>query len=404
MKRRHRANEENLRMLERAIANKDPGVKFFQLQSRSVCDLYNDDDPRAEEKNWFLSFCNKNEVERIFNPTNGADYLLKLRAEALFDSTRLERVILARKRLLGDKWSFSNHFRTKEFNKYIHLLPKKDHEVVKNVPMGFIFTFESNGYCMKTDFGNIIVVSEALRHFFYYMNLGFLNFGEIPSDVKSSSRMIAIRTMLETEAMDFELDPRGKVPKNIHNQCTNIANKQIEFIFGHEIAHHLLNHLDESNTTLRPLTRRSLEQYGEQKNHVYYNYMQKQEFEADLTALDRPIFKSKMEYQYLVLAAILFFLYLDIFEAVSNYIYPPINSQKTHPKPLERFWNVYNSTKKDFHLFSEEQIMEFLNMTTEYKEYLIREHIPYNIDLYEMYGSIYLGQWRGEKLIDRVDY
>ncbi|MBV6715878.1 hypothetical protein [Paenibacillus chitinolyticus] len=404
MKRRHKANEENLRMLERAIANKDPGVKHFQLQSRSISDLYNDDDPRAEEKNWFLSFCNKNEVERIFNPISGADYLLKLRAEALFDSTRLERVILARKRLLGDKWSFSNHFRTKEFNKYIHFLPEEDREVIKEVPMGFLFTFEANGYCMKTEFGNIIVVSEALRHFFYYMNLGFLNFGEIPSDVRSSSRMIAIRTMLETEAMDFELDPRGKVPKNIHNQCTNIANKQIEFIFGHEIAHHLLNHLDENNTTQRPLTRGSLEQYGKRKNHVYYNYLQKQEFDADLTALDRPIFKSRMEYQYLVLAAILFFLYLDIFEAVSNYIYPPINSQKTHPKPLERFWNVYNSTKNGFDLFSEEQIMEFLNMTTEYKEYLIREHIPYNIDLYEMYGSIYLGQWRGKKLVDRVDY
>lgn len=42
------------------------------------------------------------------------------------------------------------------------------------------------------------------------MNLTFLSFSEIkiPDNVKSASLKIAIRTMIQTEALDFDIDHR----------------------------------------------------------------------------------------------------------------------------------------------------------------------------------------------------
>ncbi|MOA07752.1 hypothetical protein D3C78_1274690 [compost metagenome] len=34
----------------------------------------------------------------------------------------------------------------------------------------------------------------------------------------------------------------------------------------------------------------------------------------------------------------------------------------------------------------------------------LMEDVAVNFESYEFYGSIYLGSWRGKKLVDRVDY
>ncbi|WP_339289778.1 hypothetical protein [Paenibacillus sp. FSL E2-0201] len=413
--RKHRANEENLRLINRILDAKDPEdlklIKFYNTAIVPIDELFHESDPQAEEKNWFIPICNKEEINRIFNPQDASDYLLKFRAEALFDSYRLQRVVLARKKNSSGKWLFSEHFSTEEVDSYTEHLSQEDKERIKDIPKGFIFTFEANGVCVKTEYGNVIVVSEVLKHFFYYMNLWFFSFGDknVPSDVSFSALIIAIRTMLETEAADFELDPRGEVPRNIHKNCKRHANKQIEFIFGHEIAHHLLNHLDEGETIQRPLhVKRNLhneENIDQQtQNQTIYSYRQNQEFEADLEAVNRPNFQSDFEFDFLVQSGVLFFLYLDIFETVSHYMYPPGNRVKTHPDPIDRLWNLYNKTSEKIKLFSREDLMSAIKTCEMAKEYIINEHLPYNIELYENYGSVYLGSWRGKELIDRVDY
>jgi len=44
-----------------------------------------------------------------------------------------------------------------------------------------------------------------------------------------------------------------------------------------------------------------------------------------------------------------------------------------------------------------------LKWSEKYKESL-SEDVALNIESYESYGSMYLAQWRGKVLVDRVDY
>ena len=403
---KHRANAENLRKIQQVIESDNPDLlKLLNFHETAIIhedELFPESDPLASQKNWYIPICNKEEVNRIFNPQNASDYLLKLRADALFESYRLQRVIMARKNKLGEKWVFSEHFSMKEVNHYIENLSEDDRKKIESVPIGYIFTFETNGLCIKTEYGNIITVSESMKYFLYFMNLFFFDFDiDVPDDVRFSSLLIALRTMLETESTDFELDPRGEVPDDIHLECQRQTEKQIEFIFGHEIAHHLLNHLENGDTVAFSLYTNK-EHTGE--SHTVYNFRQLQEFEADIEAINRPIFKYEQDLDYLVQSAILFFAYIDIFEAVENYLNPPMNSFKTHPDPIERLWRLYNSTCEKITLFSREDVERIVEKCRSIKETIITAHLPYNVETYEFYGSVYLGQWRGKELIDRVDY
>ena len=47
--------------------------------------------------------------------------------------------------------------------------------------------------------------------------------------------------------------------------------------------------------------------------------------------------------------------------------------------------------------------MILLACRDEYRKGL-KEDVALNFESYEAYGSIYLGQWRGKVLIDRVDF
>lgn len=120
---------------------------------------------------------------------------------------------------------------------------------LKRITKGFVFSNEPNGNIIQTDFGKIIIISESLQYFLYYMNLFFLEcfHQEVPDWVRIAALRIAIRIMLKKEAMDFELDPRGIIPKEIDKQLKMYTRGEIEFIIGHEYAHYYLKHLDDNN-------------------------------------------------------------------------------------------------------------------------------------------------------------
>lgn len=387
--------EQNVKALEELNSGNGP-VFFINSYSK-----IKEDENKNQLASMYRPYCNEKEISRLLNVNSAEDYLLKTRADAVFNNPRIHRVMIQRQNKYKKKWSFTDHFSKEEFNYCLDLLSENDKLKMSEVPMGFIFSNEPNGACMRTNFGNIIVVSESLKYFLFYMNLCFINFnnGEIPPDVQRAALTIAIRTMLLTESLDFELDPRGDIPKGIEIENDETVKKQLQFVISHEFAHHLLGHLDHNNLIMRNLFN-SFKSVNLQEK--FYNNSQKQEFEADIEALNILKFKHGWEFEEIVQNAIMFLIYIDVFEKVNNQIFPSFGYNRTHPDPIDRIWNLYEEVK-DRVSFDESLIERTLNFAKEIKQYL-EEDVAVNIDTYETYGSVYLGQWRGDLLVDRIDY
>lgn len=352
------------------------------------------------EKAWYYPLCNKEEINRIFNVKNTEDYLLKIRADAVLDHIRLYRVMHARMKK-SENWNFSKEFKDYKYNNYIEFLPEEFQKKANEITKGFVFNNDPNGCLMKSDYGNLILISNALEYFLFYMNLFALNFkNEVPSDVRIAALMIGIRIMLNNEALDFELDPRGIIPKEIENNINDIITKQINFVIGHELSHYFLNHLDTNNIEKRALI--TCVDSSNEKEYKFYNCNQMQEFEADEKSLLIPKY-DQYTFNEQVKSAILFFYYIDIYESAREQIYPSLNQIKTHPDGIDRIYNVYEKTK-DKLIDIDDEYIENLRVNLEETKKFLQYDIAVNMDKYEFYGSIYLGQWRGKVLVDRVDY
>ncbi len=352
------------------------------------------------EKAFYMSLCDADEIERILKVSCASDYLLKLRANATVENIRIHRVFLSRMRKHQDDWSFSKYFNTSPFDNYINQLNDGDYEIARNLSAGFIFCNGVNGRIVKTKFGNVITISESLRYFLYYMNLAFLDFGEheVPADVKGAAIKIAIRTMLQSEALDFDIDPRGDIPEPIDTECQYHTDKQLEFVIGHEYSHHFLGHLDEANIIEAPM----MDVLKSQEfKHKIYSYSQKDEFAADVDAIERPNYSFEQK-EDMLNRALFFFVYLDLFQDIREQIFPSSGGIKTHPEPIDRFYNLRDNFKGTVNL-NNENLMNLLALRDEYRKSL-KEDVALNFESYEVYGSIYLGSWRGKVLIDRVDY
>ncbi|MNF92271.1 hypothetical protein D3C84_749100 [compost metagenome] len=69
---------------------------------------------------------------------------------------------------------------------------------------------------------------------------------------------------------------------------------------------------------------------------------------------------------------------------------------------MDRFENILHHFKEEISL-DRENLENLLLFRSGIKESLM-EDVAVNFESYEFYGSIYLGSWRGKKLVDRVDY
>ena len=78
----------------------------------------------------------------------------------------------------------------------------------------------------------------------------------------------------------------------------------------------------------------------------------------------------------------------------------------TEPTLCKKF-NVYDHFEDQIVDLGKNDLDDMLEGMSYDKDWLI-DHVGYNIEWYEMYGSIYLAEpntkWRGKELIDRVDY
>lgn len=365
------------------------------------------DTPIEIQKHFYRPICNKEEIERIFNIQNAQDYLLKLRADTIVDHMRLFRVYRNKAMEQGDKWSLEKSFIGYHFINFKNNLPPDlKQKCDENITYGNIFSNEVNGFIFPTNFGIITTISDSMRYFTEFMNLGLLNFTEeVPQHVRLNALRIAIRVMLQTEALDFKMDPRGIIPEVIQKQMYHTYPFQAQFLAGHEYAHFLLGHLDNAKIEQMHLFKAMFKSHEDYRKIGAYTVSQKHEFEADLASINLPNYND-VEKQFVYEYALLWFAYLAIYEAVEDYLTPPIGYQ-THPSAISRYQNLLDKVPKYKGFNIKYYTKDLPKIIDEYKDFFI-EDIGYNCDDYETYGSAYLDapntKWRGKELIDRVDY
>lgn len=355
---------------------------------------------------FFHPVCNKEEIERIFNIKNAKDHLLQIRAETIVDHMRLFRIYRNKALIQGENWSLENSFMSYHFGNFKRNLSPDLKSKCDQITYGNIFSNEPNGLIFKTDYGIITTLSESLRYFFEFMNLGLMDFGDrVPTHVKINSIKIALRVMLQAEALDFLMDPRGIIPKDIQTIIYKPVPFQMQFIAGHEYSHYLLNHISDENTSEKHILKAIFSSQTDYKQVKVYNTSQQNEFDADVASINLPNY-DKIEKQLVLEGALLWFACLDLYETVHNTIFPPIGYQ-SHPSARDRYENLLDKVKIENGFnkqYWEKQVPEIIDS---YKEYFI-DDVGYNIENYEFYGSLYLDDpntvWRGNELIDRVDY
>lgn len=366
-----------------------------------------DDTPIEIQKHFYRPICNEEEIERIFNIQNAQDYLLKLRADTIVDHMRLFRVYRNKAIEQGNTWSLEKSFIGYHFINFKNNLPLDlKQKCDENITYGNIFSNEVNGFIFSTDYGIITTISDSMRYFTEFMNLGLLNFTKkIPQHIRFNALKIAIRVMLQTEALDFKMDPRGIIPEVIQKQMYHTYPFQAQFLAGHEYAHFLLGHLDNTKIEQKHLFKAMFKSQEDYRKIGAYTVSQKHEFEADLASINLPNYndvEKRLVYEY----ALLWFAYLAIYEAVEDYLIPPIGYQ-THPSAISRYQNLLDNIPKYKGFNIKYYTRDLPEIIDSYREFFI-EDIGYNCDFYEMYGSAYLDapntKWRGKELIDRVDY
>lgn len=364
----------------------------------------------TDEISRYYPVCSLAEIKRIRPPQNASDYLLAKMANAIADNPRLKRIFLKRREADPQNWSLSGYFDRSAFDEYLEKLPAEKKYICQNIPAHFGFLSEPNGACIRTSFGKVIIVSELLREYLYFMNLGLLKaFSDDFSQIDAFSALfIAVRTMLLLETPDFDLDPRGIIPPDLHTLCTSMAETQLQFVIGHEYAHALLGHLDDSSG-YRESTMLIPSQSGESSE--CYAPQHEQEFAADASSLLQIDLKPEMLAE-MANGATWFFLGLDILQATTNLLRPDMAHENTHPDPISRITNMRRELFKNRNsaqlleadLYSEDDVTQWIERTSKIKKVMLGMHSPERLESIRIYGSTYFPDSRGPKLVDRFDY
>lgn len=357
---------------------------FFHVFGMYDSEQYREFEDIEEKK--YAPFYSPEQIRRMVNPATAEDILLKKQADSIADNIRVERVVYNRYNR-SEHWDFEHVIDDSLFAEFKRLVSKEAFfDEIKDIPCGMTYDSDPNGQCIKTQYGNIITVSAMLKEFLYYMNLFYLGYVQrkIPDSVTANSLVLAIRIMFKNEALDFELDPRGEIPSEINDELTIRTTGEILFVIAHEFSHSILNHLDSSNVL------------EAEDNYVYYNQSQMQEFEADRNAIY--ILKTFLGEGPAVACAIGFFMAIDVYEQAKEQVYPSIGHVKTHPDAVSRMERLL----EEFPV-SGFELQELLSINDSVKKDLM-ELISTQYDLFEMYGSVYLGEWHKVNKIDRVDY
>jgi len=348
----------------------------------------------------YYPICNRDEIERIFDPQDADDYLLKLRADEVNDHPRIARVFFKLREYYGEAWNFTDYFRTPLFGQYQILLTPEMEAYCDNIEAGFINYPAVNGLCSRTEYGDIILISYSLKYFLYYMNMWAIgDFLGLTDQDKFEALIIGVRTMLGYESLDFEIDPRADLPEEMHKTIQVLTDTQLKFVIGHEYAHHYLGHLDDQKmVNLKSLGMTD----GPMDSLQFFNYAQEQELDADFNAIESLDTGLDVKEEYLS-AALTFFTILDVYECFQEYMSPRISNFRTHPRPVERLWELRKKFPESIS-YTTSDLNSILGKSKELKEFLVNDFIGFNVDMLEMYGSNYITSFKSERSLDRLDF
>lgn len=367
-----------------------------------------DEAPEHVRRLWYGGILKDKELERAINPKNGKDWLLKIRAETILDNPRIWRLFLKLERASDpNKWKIENYFTDFPYNIVRRYLNKEDKKSCKKVTTGLIFNSDANGVIFKSKFGPISTMGHTLKYFsmFSTLALGDYDF-DVPGDVRTAALIIAVRTMLNTEAPDFELDPRGIIPAKLQKIITTPFYFQSTFLAAHEFSHYLLGHLKDNDVVRKEIVHHKFQDTTDYRKYIAYNTRQTHEFDADIEALNRPNYPEYF-YSKLFTHTLRWFAALSISEAVEDSIFPPNPHNSSHPSAKARYINILEKARLPKY-FDKKLYCEGLPNMIETTSKTMIEDVAVNIERYEQYGSVYLAepntQWRGRELIDRVDY
>jgi len=361
-----------------------------------------DTDPEFVARMFYRSLCNQPErIERILNPITSEDHLLRIQADLLIDHTRLYRVARQRAISRGTEDLLEPAFE-RDFSAYLDDMTEIGRMIAECVPHRYLLTNSREAMCLETEGGRAIVVSEALRYALYFMNLGFgalYGLPDIPSDINVPALIIAARTMRMSEAMDFDLDPRGAIPSDIDGWLSHMTAWQMRFVIGHEFAHHRLDHRGLGLRIVRPITTSNQANVDGREWHSHLRGWD-EEYAADLGAISEV--EEETARKHLAMAAALFFLYLEFFELVDEGIDPSYAQLDTHPPTAERLRRIVDQFGGLIDI-DQEWAASKLNYVRRCAANILEKNKEQE-GILTFYGSIYLASWRGKALVDRVDY
>ena len=365
----------------------------------------------SDSKLWYYSFAeDENRIKAISSPKCAADALDKKRADYIINHIRIMRLFIHKRgwyEFNNIKWDFRETFSNAHYEFFLKYLCDEDREKCNNITYGDMYCSKVNAFAYPDEkWGDFINVNVAIKYFSYFMLLALLEplKYNVPKHIIKNALRIGLRTWLGCEALDFEMDPRGILPENIEKDIQNIIPFILVFISGHEFSHHLLGHCRKNNL-------RSIIMWGNNEKYIQkiYNASQKEEFAADIGALEIPKYPDSV-YENVFECSLIWFLIIDLAEYAMNVINPGFyEGYQTHPSAMERFNHIVKTARHTKH-FSEQSYEKIIEWSTELKKF-IRDDISENYgEIYddELYGSLYLDlpntEWRGKELIDRVDY
>jgi len=360
----------------------------------------------THEEKFFVAFCARKEILRLREIKNPHDYLLRLRANAIVDSPRLVRVMAARKseyEKLGRIWSLTHYYHSKDsyHKSYIENLQKGNAKIAKKVPSGLTFSTEVNAMCIRSFVGDVVIASENLEHFYYFMTIAF--YGEslgIKLIDRADALIIAVRLILGSEALDFEIDPRGILDDTTEREVRELVQNQMKFTFGHEYAHLLCGHLSEPDMIIK-LNAFPNTPANEQKLKVYNHQL---EFEADIFSL-KNIESNYNTFTSVSRGALSVLIYLHFIEAVSDFCkMPQFSVSLTHPTPTDRIKNLQKGLGSKSPL-SEEMITDAFDTSKKMVNIFHRRVSNSDReDILTFYGSVYMPSYMKKVKRDRYDF
>ncbi len=363
-------------------------------------------DGLTQDETFFVAFCSKSEIVRLRELRGAHDYLLRLRANTIVDSPRAIRVMTAKRNAFeasGRSWSLTHYYHSKdEYHKsYVRILKREHAKALKGIPAGLALIPEANALCIRSLAGDVVVASEYLEHFFYFMSIAFYGnqLGIKPID-RADALLIAIRIMTGAEAQDFDIDPRGNLGHELERTIKSLVISQMMFTFGHEYAHLLCGHL--------ALPDIQIEETSHEKSADLIKdlriYSHDLEYQADLFALNN-IKHDKDAYQSVARGGFSVLIYLHFLQEIGGLCgLRQFSVSQTHPNPRDRIITLHRNLGKSSPL-KQEDIDGIFSVSEELSE-ILKQRLKYKTrdDIFSFYGSVYLSSYTPKVKSDRFDF